>query len=1082
MIVYKGGNIVRNINELVGIVKGIRFDGVINEKEVDCLQLWVDKNRNLVYESKQVELIRLVDSVLEDRKIEEYERLQILEKAEDYLNNSLDETSKIYELNGIVEGIVSDGIVNAAEVFRLKKWMDLYGEYIKTNKSSNSINKAVENILEDGVVTEDEQTELLELLNAKIKNSQFETKLEYLCEQVKNRKNIGVDLIDLLDNEIAICEIHSRAEKQLMMALSSNGRLIVNQEIIVISLVLIAMLQYDGNYYGNVRNTYLKVYEKYSEQKVEGLIRTLLSKYRKQDEIGNSGNRVRIINVVLENAIVPKVFLTAFFEFIFDIYKLNFEYDLPENMYDDFRFVYDGLRNNLLSDGDDLSLNVTQKTYKLIAATKQLIKREEGLDAIIKLSILIVKLIDKRYWNKEIKIYNPYLKEGFNGWEKQLKGAVRGRREKDAYATELRSRWEPKFVMRNNDICLVTPIHKVKAQYDYKKITVVVYNSEKEIYRNTECDIREIIGGYQINTNRIHIEKPLGEIRYKLLVGNEVIYDSRDKLFRDYIVFDADGNEISNNTDFEGTAFFCYYKQDVEGIKNIALKTYYCIGYKLVRNGDAIEIGHDVFNFSAMVKPGIFGQIYPKCYVKSIEDEVLYPVYKEASVVAFEADNISNKFEIIINGKAQKLNEKHYKTTEKGATTKYIVELGLDKSGIYSIEINQFVAGRKNRILKEVFAYDAKLNISTEKLDEYSYRLKVVSGLLEHTIDAEVTADEFDKDFIRFKDSGDEYIFCFTYGFGFYSCDNVHWNPMVEDLWIDDVKMDTVLTICDANCDGLSVYNEKGVLVEEDIRLHDHGYYSSIPIYFLNSYKNENKHVLLVFTSGGKAKHILYCYNKCVIEAEKTEIVCVDNPKIVMIMPVYRGKNKVFFEVFNHQGEKVYMSKLLSSGQVDTLEDFQSFENYRICFHEKTKILQLRKNTLLYEINQTFYAKQDFAGRTFKIDEVYFNQLVRRELVEKVWHLNKAYVRFTDVVDMDEGVFEGEVFVKTMRGEWSLDNINPVEIEICSEVIDDTMDIYITNQGDGLLLDTDKHGILNSLEHPTAPDIFLYTISTKGEI
>ena len=61
---------MRNINELVGIVKGIRFDGVINEKEVDCLQLWVDKNRNLVYESKQVEIIRLVDSVLEDRKIE----------------------------------------------------------------------------------------------------------------------------------------------------------------------------------------------------------------------------------------------------------------------------------------------------------------------------------------------------------------------------------------------------------------------------------------------------------------------------------------------------------------------------------------------------------------------------------------------------------------------------------------------------------------------------------------------------------------------------------------------------------------------------------------------------------------------------------------------------------------------------------------------------------------------------------------------------------------------------------------------------------------------------------------------------
>ena len=83
--------------------------------------------------------------------------------------------------------------------------------------------------------------------------------------------------------------------------------------------------------------------------------------------------RTRIINVALENAIVPQVFLPAFFEFIYDIYKLNFDYDLPEDPYEDFEFVFEGLRTNMLSDGDDISLNVTQKTYKLTAATKQLI-------------------------------------------------------------------------------------------------------------------------------------------------------------------------------------------------------------------------------------------------------------------------------------------------------------------------------------------------------------------------------------------------------------------------------------------------------------------------------------------------------------------------------------------------------------------------------------------------------------------------------------------------------------------------------------------------------------------------------------
>ena len=57
-----------------------------------------------------------------------------------------------------------------------------------------------------------------------------------------------------------------------------------------------------------------------------------------------------------------------------------------------------------------------------------------------------------------------------------------------------------------------------------------------------------------------------------------------------------------------------------------------------------------------------------------------------------------------------------------------------------------------------------------------------------------------------------------------------------------------------------------------------------------------------------------------------------------------------------------------------------------------------------------------------------------------------------------------------------------MEIEICSEIIDDSMDAYITNQGDGLLFDERKHRILDSLENPWAPDIFLYSLNLKGDI
>lgn len=1068
---------MQNINELIGIIKGINFDGVINDKEVVHLQSWVDKNRNLAYDKRQMELIQMVDSVLEDHMIDEDERTLMITTCEIFLKETDNNSAKIYELNGIIEGVVCDGEVNETEILRLKEWMDSYGDSIRDHKACSELCKVIDDILEDGIVTEDEKDELLDLLSERIKNSQFENKLTHLCKLIREKKNIGIDLIDILNNESAMKEIHRRAESNLAQAVGSYSGYCRNQEIIVISLVLIAMLEYDGNYYNSVRLTYRDLYAKYSEQKIEGKIRSILGKYKKQSE---SGSRSRIINVVLENAIVPQTFLSAFFEFIFDIYKLNFEYDLPEEPYEDFKFVFEGLRNNMLSDGDDISINVTQKTYKLIASTKQLISREGGLDAIIRLSIIIVKLIDRRFWDKEVKIFNPYLKVGYEGWEKTLKESIRGGYERKTSDSKLRSHWEPKFLMHNNSVYLYPPVHRVKSQYDYRDIEVVVLNDGEELYRNNRCDIREIIGGYQVNTEKIEIAKPIGKLSYRLAVGDEIIYDSRDKLYRNYIVFNKKGQEVSNNTDFEGTVYIAYRKGEAT-LDNILFREHYCIGYKLVRLGDAIEIGHDVFNFSSMVKPGIFGHAYPNCNVQKEGKDNLIPVYHDTCFVVFETDNISSKFEININGKPHKLSEMQYKVTEKAGSTKYVVELGIQEPGVYEIEVNQLVVGSKKHILQADLALDTGLAYSKELISEAVYRVQITSSLLPYNISTEIVVDDFTPDFIKFDYNGNNYCYFIPFDFGFYKLTNYEWCSQNEDIWIDDINDKSILTLYDSQCDGLLLYTEAGTLAEDDIKLIDKGYYKQIPVYFLTSYKNGNRNVTLGFTANGKIKYEVPCYNKCVIDEEKTEIVCFDNPKKVTITPVFHGKNKVFYELFNSAGKKLLTSKLLESGQTSTLTNFKSFQEYTIQFHEKTKNLQLRKNTLLLEEHRTFYAKEDFVGRSFKIAEAYFNQIKRGEFVEKQWFFNKYYVKLTDVIDAEEGIFEGQVYSKSNKGNYYLFNINPVDVEICSDVIDGTMDIYMTNQGDGLLFDPEHRGIMNSMEHPTAPDIFLYTINLKGE-
>ncbi len=253
--------------------------------------------------------------------------------SEKILNEESNESSKICELNGIIEGIVCDGVVNEQEVYRLKCWMDVFGDSIRDNKSSESLYKIVNDILDDGVVTEEEQEELLQILSKRISNSHFEIKLEHLKKLVKARKNIGIELIDMLDNEDAMDKIHSLAEVQLKTTLSSyTGSYVSDAEVVFISLVLIAMLKYNSNFYDNVEATYQSLYCHYSKQKIEGLIRTIVSRYRVNNSTESS--RSRIINIVLSNSIVPSHYLPAFFEFIYDIYKLNFEYNLADDLYE----------------------------------------------------------------------------------------------------------------------------------------------------------------------------------------------------------------------------------------------------------------------------------------------------------------------------------------------------------------------------------------------------------------------------------------------------------------------------------------------------------------------------------------------------------------------------------------------------------------------------------------------------------------------------------------------------------------------------------------------------------------------------
>ncbi len=110
---------------------------------------------------------------------------------------------------------------------------------------------------------------------------------------------------------------------------------------------------------------------------------------------------------------------------------------------------------------------------------------------------------------------------------------------------------------------------------------------------------------------------------------------------------------------------------------------------------------------------------------------------------------------------------------------------------------------------------------------------------------------------------------------------------------------------------------------------------------------------------------------------------------------------------------------------------------------------------------------------------MYFDQLIKGNFIRKKYSFNTTYLKFVKIINNDN--FIGEIYKKSFSGVYMLDNINPVEVEICSDVIDGIIELSVTKDGDGLLMDFEHHGIKNTMDDSAAIDIFSYSIAVHEE-
>ena len=155
-----------NINTLYGIIKGINYDGIIDDKEIEKLRLWVEDNRLYKQYSLFDGIINKLEEILEDNVITEYERIE-LEKLVTSINESKiysESTLALQILNGILDGIVCNQKVNQKEIENLNIWLR-QNDYLKDVYPYDKVLLEVNKVLEDGVLTEEESNYIFDTFN-----------------------------------------------------------------------------------------------------------------------------------------------------------------------------------------------------------------------------------------------------------------------------------------------------------------------------------------------------------------------------------------------------------------------------------------------------------------------------------------------------------------------------------------------------------------------------------------------------------------------------------------------------------------------------------------------------------------------------------------------------------------------------------------------------------------------------------------------------------------------------------------------------------------------------------------------------
>jgi len=161
---------------LKGILVGLVADQEINEQEFLFLDIWLQSQDEIRNDGDVVDLIEAINQILGDKSVTEEALADLKNLIDDVIQyreyEEGGQESRVNELLGLITGLAADDKIKSEEVMSLHSWLQNNPD-LKDIWPTNVLIDRIENILEDGIITEQEKIDLREVIQ-QITGTRFE--------------------------------------------------------------------------------------------------------------------------------------------------------------------------------------------------------------------------------------------------------------------------------------------------------------------------------------------------------------------------------------------------------------------------------------------------------------------------------------------------------------------------------------------------------------------------------------------------------------------------------------------------------------------------------------------------------------------------------------------------------------------------------------------------------------------------------------------------------------------------------------------------------------------------------------------